>query len=239
MSELDALVNNTLDSMSEPSEHVINQADRESEPLSSDNGERSTGTPSQTIPDVDIDGKAFDPEQHATDANGTPKKTQAGRWAKKRGRKNGSTVGGPAGQKEAAETLKGSAHVQTGKAATSLLVTMGMMWSEEFQPIRDHANGIDERLMLESAFSDYFAAKDIDDIPPGVALTFAIVAYIGPRLTMPKTQSRTQRFGNWLGQKWLKRKNRKAARKAEKTANEEKARKANATKNDTAKEKEA
>jgi hypothetical protein len=112
-----------------------------------------------------------------------------------------------------------------------MLITVGMLVSDEFAPMRDPASGIDERLMLEASFASYFESKEMTDIPPGVALSFAIMAYIGPRLVMPKTQTRTQRFGNWLGQKWLKRKNAKAAKASAKQAKADKATKEAATPN--------
>ena len=231
MSELETLVINTVESMSEPSDFAIDQFNQDATPESTGGG--ATDTPSDTVPDTDSDGKFFDPEQHAVTADGTPKRTQAGRWAKKRGRKSGSTVGGQTGPSEDQRAaMSGSATHQTGKAAAAMLITCGMLVSDEFQPTRDHASGVDERLMLESAFAEYFAAKDIDDIPPGVALSFAILAYIGPRLTQPKTQSRSKQFGNWIGQKWLKRKNKKAAAKYAQDIKAKEALKASATKNE-------
>ncbi len=47
--------------------------------------ETSTGD-SQPPDDVDVEGEIFDPEVHAVDADGKPRKTQKGTWAKKRGR---------------------------------------------------------------------------------------------------------------------------------------------------------
>ena len=97
--------------------------------------------------------------------------------------------------------------------ADSFIMCATMIGGPEFQPIKGNADGIeiDEKRELRMAFSDYCEAKQIGDFPPGIALTIAMLAYIGPRFTMPNTQKRSKRFFTWLGAKWALWRNRRAA----------------------------
>jgi hypothetical protein len=79
----------------------------------------------------------------------------------------------------------------SGTMAANLVLQIGIVaGGEEWHPRRDEQSGLDEKMMLENAFADYFEATGKTDIPPGMALTVAIGAYALPRFTMPKTQSR-------------------------------------------------
>ena len=81
----------------------------------------------------------------------------------------------------------------------------------EWQPRVDNSIGLNEAETMTKAWRDYYAAKGIRDIPPGVALTIALAAYTLPRAMMPQTQSRLQRLKNWFAAKYLGWKSRRAA----------------------------
>ena len=166
----------------------------------------------------DVQGNRFDPELHVTDADGKPKLTKLKKLRMKAGRKSAKRA---ASISRAATSqndrnvpgLSPSEKLQaraTGEAAAGALITLGVViGGDEWNPQINVEHGLNERENLSHAFGDYFEQKEMTDIPPGVALTIAISAYILPRFTMPKTQTRVQRFKEWVVTKIAKRKMRK------------------------------
>jgi len=146
---------------------------------------------------VDKDGYTFDPALHVVESDGTPKITAAGLLRQKPGHKNKSKI---------VELQKGKDVQQqraSGKVCASILIQLGISFGgEEWQPSKDAKTGIDEQAMLESAFSEYFEATGMSDLPPGIALTVAISAYALPRFTKPNTKKRTanlfKKFGGGM-----------------------------------------
>jgi hypothetical protein len=47
-------------------------------------------------------------------------------------------------------------------------------------------------------------AKGIDDLPPGLALTFALFFYMVPRLSQPKTKSTLTKIKEWGSEKFTR-----------------------------------
>jgi hypothetical protein len=180
----------------------------------------------------DVDGTIFDPAIHAVDDDGKPKKTLLGKFAKKRARdkgvKNSGTpavsrlgTGKPAQSADDKKAAQEAEARNAGAIAAGAMFTFGMLiGGEEWQPIKDHTTGTDEAAMMAKAFGDYFAAKGMTDIPPGVALCIAIGGYIVPRCFMPKTQTRFQKIKNWIGAKYIKWKARRAGVSVEVEPNE-------------------
>jgi len=64
----------------------------------------------------------------------------------------------------------------------------------------------EEKTMVVQGVAAYMRAKGMDDIPPGLMLTFVITAYAGPRLAAPPTRSKLQLAWAWLRSKLSKRK---------------------------------
>lgn len=179
-------------------------------------GEKQEAIKEQYADLRDSRGNRFDPEIHVTDENGEPKLTLKGKLRMRPGRKSKPVDSGRAKIGGALPTKEGMTHAEkmqarmTGDAAASALVTLGVViGGDEWNPIVDETHGIDERANLSHAFGDYFEAKEMTDIPPGVALTIAISAYVIPRFTMPKTKTRLQRFKEWIATKIAQRKVRK------------------------------
>jgi len=166
----------------------------------------------------DAKGMRFDPALHVTDDSGQPKLTKTGKLRRRSGRKPGQTaekikgrvggIGSLSAESDGALSAQQKAQARmAGEGAASALITLGVvLGGEEWHPITDDQHGIDEKAQLQGAFGDYFEAKEMTDIPPGVALTIAISAYALPRFTMPKTKSRLQRFKEWVAVKLAKRK---------------------------------
>lgn len=168
----------------------------------------------------DSDGNGFDPAVHKTNKAGEPTLSTKGKLIKKPGRKagakpgaqggHGSVVGGAHNQpvdKAAEQRMQARA---SGTMAANLILQIGIVaGGEEWHPRVDEQTGLNEKLMLENSFADYFEATGKTDIPPGMALTVAIGAYALPRFTMPKTQSRLSKIKMGLKQWWINRKLKK------------------------------
>lgn len=177
----------------------------------------------------DKNGNAFNPAIHAINADGTPRKTVGGAFALKRGKKSANaqnSTNSPKGASAAnstgivipGQTSSMSAKEQASRtggaqAANLFLMASVMIGGEEFHPRKDEKVGLDEKVMLETVFGDYFAAKQWEDLPPGLALICGCGMFILPRLAMPKTQTRMQRVRGWLGSKIGRWKANRAAKK--------------------------
>lgn len=169
----------------------------------------------------DKTGTLFNPDIHLTSSDGKPQLTVRGTFAQKRGRKPGSVHG--AQVSASSMSAPGAQNVQsTQQAATEMAArTAGVQAAElvfaagviiggdEWQPRKDDKIGMDERAMLQGAMGDYFVARGKCDIPPGVVLSFVMLAYIAPRFAMPKTQSRFAAVKAKLVSWWVNRKLRK------------------------------
>jgi hypothetical protein len=172
----------------------------------------------------DSKGVPFNETVHAKNIDGTPRRAANGEWAKKRGRKAGTSGASPTTGKRT--ELAGSAFVggidgmaqasdparTAGEGAAVLLVTIGRTFGgDEWEPIRNAEIGADEMGNLRKAFGDYFVAKNYKDIPPGVALAIAVLGYAGPRCFMPQTRTRLQKAKDWLVLKYVAFTSRKRA----------------------------
>lgn len=155
---------------------------------------------------VDSVGTVFDSSLH--DASG--KKNAKGVWLSKRGRKAGGTnetsktpkAGNSnlkiPGQMAPAGPSKEQLARQGGAGAANLFIALSsLMLGEEWLPQTNPSLNIDEKLMLESAFGDYFVATGKSDLSPGWALAAVMVFYSARRFHMPVTRSRLQKITAW------------------------------------------
>jgi hypothetical protein len=158
----------------------------------------------------DKDGnKGFDPKIHKSNAAGEPVLSKLGRLIRKptgrpptENKGVNSSIGGVGAPVSEADQAKIAARA-SGAMAANLLITLGVVaGGEEWHPLRDETTGLDEKVMLEKAFGDYFEATGREDIPPGLALTAAVAGYAIPRFTKPKTKSRLKRVGDWAKGKY-------------------------------------
>lgn len=154
---------------------------------------------------TDSAGTVFDPELHATNAEGEPSLTATGKFRKKRGASKvakQTTVAADAQRKAEARA--------SGVLAANLMThTATMLLGEEW--ITRKVGEYDEQAHLDKAFGDYFEAKEIQDFPPGVALTIACMSYAAPRLISGKeTKSKMQRVKLWLVEKGAKLKRKRS-----------------------------
>lgn len=157
---------------------------------------------------VDSEGTVFNPELHATDKDGNPSVTPLGKFRKKRGASKVSTVSNAQEQQDKINNAKAAASAAVDMSLQSLELLLGPEW----KPIQQ--DGIDERANLKAATANYFIAKDINDFPPGVALTVVVMAYAMPRVTTGKeTKTRLAKAKVWAAEKLnnLKRKRKDAS----------------------------
>lgn len=166
----------------------------------------------------DKHGFKFDPEVHKVNRDGTPKVTGDGLlWRKpgKRPAKSKSVIfrGGPdqgTGTDESGHQPQPgteSAHYQAaGAVMAETIFSIGQMFmGREWAPVQ--TEGMDERAAMADAWAQYFRAKGIHDIPPGVAVSIAMASYALPRLALESTRTKMGRMRSW----WANRKRKKAA----------------------------
>jgi hypothetical protein len=172
----------------------------------------------------DTDGQPFDSAIHVTNSDGSPALTKTDKLRKRPGRKAGatsagikSTVGKPGVSADGTDDNTANAEAQAraaGVAAAETLFTVGVaLGGDEWKPQKDARTGQDEREFMRDAFGTYFEAKGMTDFTPGIALCVAVGAYAAPRLTMPKTIGRFERFKLWLATKAAERRSRKRGEK--------------------------
>lgn len=208
--DLSAIANGLASSMPEPQEHAINKAAEE------------VANAAQNP--VDKSGTRFDPAIHETGPDGKPVTGVRGNFRAKRGRKGGgaASVMASTGASSPVDAKKAEAARQSllaGGAAAQMLITAGMLLGgEEWKPVKDEKAGIDEQAILAGAFGEYFKTKEVKDVPPGVALTFALMLYIAPRFAMPQTQAKVSTLKARIVQWWVNRKLRKKGLTATVTA---------------------
>lgn len=211
---ISSIADDILGSMPTPQPAAMEQARAEN----ASTEPNPTATPSG---ETDSSGAAWNPEIHATGADGKGVKTAKGEWRRRRGAAGRSSVVGrkaadvpPAQQNDTAARAAGVA------CAHSLFMFGRMLGGEEWAPRKIEEKGtvlLDESKMMEQAWGDYFVATGKTDFPPGLALTMACSAYILPRFTMPMTKSRIQKAKEWAVHKYVSWKMRKQNR-AESTA---------------------
>jgi hypothetical protein len=145
----------------------------------------------------------FNPEVHAIDpATGEPKKTASGAFAKRRGRKPGQALPAPAGinapggelaRVDAPPVVNKQDAEMAARTSSNLLFYAGeSLFGDEWVP------DADDLRQIPKAFTDYYCARGIPNIPPEIGLLVAIVGYAAPRLKKPKTKAKIVQYRNML-----------------------------------------
>ena len=209
-----AIAARLLDEMSAPQQHAIDAAPESTDIEIPATPDAVSGSVSAEYDDA---GEAWNPEVHATGANGRGVKTAKGTWRRRRGAggRSGSVVAAKRGGVPPEATSETQARAAGVACAHALFVFGRALGGEEWSP-RD-SDGHSETRLMESAFGDYFVATGRTDFPPGLALTMAVSAYALPRFTMPQTKSRITRAKQWIATKWIGWKDRKKAKDSRNT----------------------
>lgn len=165
-------------------------------------------------------GVKFDPAIHLTGKDGRPTISKTNKLMRKPGAATGASASRPqstrkptkstvnaepdlSAQQPAQADLKPE-HKATGIALTGAIMALAVaIGGEEFNPIKRDDLGLDERTMLENASAEWLRAKNMVDLPPDAAFAIAILSYVIPRFTMPKTQNRIKLLFQWVGSKYV------------------------------------
>ena len=163
---------------------------------------------------VDSRGTVFDPVKHMSDETGRPKTDSNGNfYSKNIGRKRKAQGGQVEGSerepsfettfdREAPSAPSSIASLDRFDLAAELYCRTGYgvavtAFSDEgWQPENDS-----EHRALKSAVANYLRVKNQEDLPPGLALGFAVAAYAGKRVTRPKTADKLKAFWFWINLK--------------------------------------
>lgn len=185
----------------------------------------------------DIDGVRFDSGVHCADENGNPVRTKLGRFRKravgsskpadKKAEKSASVRSVPKPRLVTGREPQASGDIPNAEipgaapqeiegrflaaahTATEIYIQTGVcIFGTEWLP--NAATG--DREAVVRAFGLYLQSKNIDDIPPGVALIVALVGYASPRFYKPKTSEKIQLGWTWLKIKIDRVRNRDASR---------------------------
>lgn len=85
-----------------------------------------------------------------------------------------------------------------------------MVGGADFAPMaRNPLTETSDQEMLTDAYAKYAEAKQMSDLPPGVALCATLMVYVASRLQFPNTQSRLQKMGVMFKNLWSKIRGRK------------------------------
>lgn len=191
-----------------PVSRIADQA--ESDTLFGDSSDEETfeGTSGgSSAPTPPQSGEIFDAAIHAVDASGNPVRKSDGTYKRKPGRKKGQSVsvnrvgenGGAAGVQPPNEDVARAAAYQT---VSAIFLIGSIIGGDEFAPIVNKEMGYNEQQVLVDAWTAFYLQTDMKAIPPWVGVTIATGSYIAIRMTMPKTQTRMQKFWGWLMEKF-------------------------------------
>lgn len=196
---LDTIAQKFVEGMPEAQDHVIEEHQREK---AEEEAIKNTNKGSE------FGGVRFDPEIHQMNDDGTPILGKRGKPLRKKG--SGTRTRKPKGglvppPGPTPEDKQRAAGIAAASAVFMLGTTLG---GDEWIPVKNEEYNIDERRNMEQAFGDYFVAKGVEDFPPGIALSLALVGYAGPRFAAPKTRTKLGKVKEWFMVKIAKRRAR-------------------------------
>ena len=187
---MESLLTNVTATMPEPQEHAIAGARAEAEAA-------AKAPPQAPTQARDRQGRSFDPELHETKEDGSAVINKDGSLRLKRGRGSERIKANSEIKTPEMARIEPSAS-KTGHLIAEQIFSMGrLVGGEEWAPVVNPEYGVDERAQMYEAWATYCEHKEIRDIPPGIALGMVMVAYVSPRMFMPKTKSRITKAKEW------------------------------------------
>jgi hypothetical protein len=208
--DLDTLTDELTSEIPEPQQHAIDQAQADA---AANPGQ--DGAASETV-ELDALGVPWNPEIHATSATtGKGVRTAKGAWRKRKGLtgsashlNKGSTSSAAKAEPDQAEVARATAEQQSRMAGAMVAQTMiyisAGIGGDAFQPRVVQipgGNSYNEKDMLSQVWGDYFVAKGVVDIPPGIALLGGLSMYYLPRFREPEVRKRAGGFVRWMKDK--------------------------------------
>lgn len=202
---IDNQAKKVMDSRPEPSPHAIDAEENQREKLR----EQYAGL-------TDKHGRAFDPSIHRVDADGQPNVNKRdGFLSIKPGRGTRDAHSGPTQSSVIGKASPPSIHddsAQQRRAAAAYTVEAIQMvgfaiGGKDWAYKTDTQTGIDERLFGIEAFDKYYLAKNVSDIPPGIAVTLWLIMYASPRVSKSEpTKNRLKAAWYWTLSKFSRKK---------------------------------
>jgi hypothetical protein len=150
----------------------------------------------------------------------TPEASDTATPKKKRGRPPGSNskVSTLARKDAVGNTPKNTAKAAVsvdykvmGSQCAQLTFLIGtLVGGADFAPMaKNPLTDTSDQEMMTDAYAKYAEAKQMNDLPPGVALCATLMVYVASRLQFPNTQSRLQKLGVMMKNVWGKIRGRK------------------------------
>lgn len=206
--DLDATADTLTAEIPEPQQHAIDQA-------IADEARQNPG--SDTAVELDELGIPWNSAEHATGPDGKGIRTVKGAWRKRRGLKGSASHLNTGAAKPAeappedpsiaqTRTLEHQNRMAGAMAGTMLVRISAAIGGKEFLPRTITVPGgltYHEEQFLQTAFGDYFVAKGITDIPPGMVLCSALCMYFLPRFQEPAVRERSGRFVRWMKERFV------------------------------------
>lgn len=211
MADESTIVDEIIDKKPEPSPGIIEQLKKEEKAVEEPEAENTPVTRVEPLPANEFgfqvvapnvaDATVFDSSIHATDEQGNPKRNADGSFRKKSGRKPGQGQG-PRSSRQPGPPLVDNADLEARAAAevfTSMIFILGtVIGGDEWTPLVKPEIGLNEPESVKNAWYNYFKIVGNVTLPQWVVPLVATGAYVLPRFTMPKTQSRMKRFLTWI-----------------------------------------
>jgi|LGVF01.1.fsa_nt_gb hypothetical protein len=187
--KLDAVGEQLISNMPEPQPNVV------------DHGEAVTQEGGPTLKDTM--GRAFNSALHKIGVDGKPVLTPKGFLKTLAGKGRRSNIGGLSNPTAPGTPTAPEPNYEACglTAAHSIFFFAQGIGGQEWEPDQKEA------VYMSSAWTEYFRAKGIQDIPPGVMLLTALISYAAPRFGKPVTKSRCKKAYSWLISKFSRKEN--------------------------------
>lgn len=188
-----------IDSMPDPQPNVTEMFHPGLQNVDTVSGEYRADKPAPTG-FLDRFGRAFSSELHKIGANGEPVLTKTNLLKVLPGKSvRQSRIGGITSNVPAPEPESTANYEACGlTAAHSIFFLSQGLGGKDWEPSESES-----KYMCE-AWTAYFRAKGITDIPPGVMLLTALISYAAPRFKMVETQNRLSKSYSWIKSKFVR-----------------------------------
>lgn len=155
--------------------------------------EADTNTPIGSGQSPSIDNR-FDSSIHVANADGSPKLNKDGTFRRRRGKKNAVGTGSISKPVTAGPTPEQLLEAKTAAMVTvqCVLIIATTLGGEEWRAEKG------EQTSMETAWEQYYIVSGAFQPPPWLLVIVATSMYAGPRIRLPKTQSKLKLVWGWI-----------------------------------------
>jgi hypothetical protein len=180
--ELEKSMQDVVDSQPQVSEGVINEKDSDEDSVDFNSS-------------VDFYGRKFDRSIHLVDDEGNPQLTKKGKLRVKKGKSPSKIATGKVSSQQP-ESYRQCAEVVCG----TIFGLSEMVAGDDAKPSAQQAN------FMITSYEKYFETRQIEDIPPGLAVFLSTTAYLVPVIiiTVKKKESNLNKGIKWIKNKFKK-----------------------------------